>query len=499
VKALLTATALLSIGVIQIARFEHVQKDLFAAGESFVNAWADYDADGDPDLFVGFDGMPNRLYRNDKGTFVDAAAAAGVADTRPTRAAAWGDADADGDPDLLVGFTPSKDGASLLRLYLNQSGKFVDSTASAGLDVVTGAVRQPVWVDFDGDRDLDLFVAFRDKPNALFRNTGGKFVDVASEVGLADPRRTVGAVWFDHDEDGDLDVITGNMDGDPNGLFGYAEGRFTDVAEAVGVAWGGRTPSDKSNGTVRPCVADVNNDQHLDLFFANYGKNGLFLNRGKGKFEDVSAAWGIAIDARYDTCAFGDMDNDGNLDLYVNGTVTGGQSYRDFLFRNTGRAFEDVAPAEIGSPAGDHGAQWADFDRDGDLDLALTGVQKDAMHWLLRNTLATPPTTSAFFVRVLDEAGRATLAGAEVSLFINGSKVPLGKRLVDSGSGYNSQNDLPVHFAVPMVTQVYADVRVKRAVFEVVMSSVAIDLNKWRNRVFEIRVPQNPGSPKPKP
>lgn len=157
---------------------------------------------------------------------------------------------------------------------------------------------------------LDLFVALRDRANALFRNDGARFIDVATTVGLADTRRTVGAVWFDHDEDGDLDVITGNMDGDANGLFSYSDGRFTDVADVVGVAWGGRTPNDKTNGTVRPCVADVNSDGRLDLFFANYGKNGLFLNRGKGKFEDVSTVWAIDIDARYDTCAFGDMDND---------------------------------------------------------------------------------------------------------------------------------------------------------------------------------------------
>jgi hypothetical protein len=499
VKTTLVMLAAVAGGVAQVARFEHVQKDLFAAGASFVNAWADFDGDGDPDLFVGFDGMPNRLYRNDKGTFADAAGTAGVADARPTRAASWGDADADGDPDLLVGFAPGPEGSSVLRFYRNESGKFADSTLAAGLTVATGAVRQPVWVDFDGDRDLDLFVAFRDKPNALFRNDSNKFVDIAPEVGLADSRRTVGAVWFDYDEDGDLDVITGNMDGDANGLFSYTDGRFTDVAEAVGVAWGGRTPNDKTNGTVRPCVADVNNDRHLDLFFTNYGKNGLFLNRGKGKFEDMSATWGIAIDARYDTCAFGDMDNDGNLDLYVNGTVTGGQSYRDYLFRNTGKSFEDVTPAEIGSPAGDHGAQWADYDADGDLDLALTGVQKDAMHWLLRNTLTTASTAStsrAFFIRVVDEAGRSTLPGAEVALFINGSRVPLGTRLVDAGSGYNSQNDLPLHFAVPAVDRVFASVRIKRPGREAVLTSAAISLNEWRNRVHEIRVPEGAGSPK---
>ncbi|MBA3271315.1 MAG: VCBS repeat-containing protein, partial [Acidobacteria bacterium] len=223
------AIAALVAGAIQTPRFERTQQELFAAGGSFVNAWADYDSDGDLDLFVGFDGAPNRLYRNDRGQFADAAATAGVADARPTRAVAWGDADNDGDPDLLVGFTPGPDPAgpnpsdssratSVLRFYRNANGAFADDTDAAGLQVAVGAVRQPVWVDFDGDLDMDLFVAFRDKPNAMFRNDGGRFVDVAASVGLADPRRTVGAVWFDHDEDGDLDLVTGNMDGDANGL-----------------------------------------------------------------------------------------------------------------------------------------------------------------------------------------------------------------------------------------------------------------------------------------
>ena len=171
--------------------FEPVQSDVLGLGGALVNAWADVELDGDPDLFVGFGGAPNRLYRNDSGVLVDAAGALGVADARATRAAAWGDYDGDGDADLLVGFAPAD--ASVLKLYRNERTRFVDITAGAGLTRAGGAVRQPVWVDFDADGDLDLFVAFRDGPNAMFQNTGGRFEDRAPALGLDDGRRSVGA------------------------------------------------------------------------------------------------------------------------------------------------------------------------------------------------------------------------------------------------------------------------------------------------------------------
>ena len=127
----------------------------------------------------------------------------------------------------------------------------------------------------------------------------------------ADTRRTVGAVWFDFDEDGDLDVAVANMDGDANGLFRNDGAKFTDAAESAGVAWGGRAPKAAGNGTVRVCAADIDNDGRFDLFAANYGPLGFFSNRGKGTFDDRSAAWGIGIDSRYDACAFADFDHDG--------------------------------------------------------------------------------------------------------------------------------------------------------------------------------------------
>lgn len=428
--------------------FEPIQPELLGAGSTFTNAFADFDSDGDPDMFVGFDGKPNRLYRNDKGSFADVAAAAGVVDSRPTRAAAWGDFDADGDPDLLLGFTPVKD-ASVLKLYRNTAGTFTDTTTDVGLAVPTGAVRQPAWIDFDADGDLDLFIAYRDRANALYRNNAGKFTDVAPTLGLADPRRTVGAVWFDFDEDGDLDVAVANMDGDANGLFRNDGAKFTDAAESAGVAWGGRTPKAAGNGTVRVCAADIDNDGRFDLFAANYGPLGFFSNRGKGTFDDRSAAWGIGIDSRYDACAFADFDHDGKLDLYVNGTVTGGASWQDSLFRNTGSAFVDVTPPSIRRLQADHGVQWVDADGDHDLDLALTGARTDGMHLVMRNMLAAAEAGRGLHVKVVDAQGRSTRAGAEVRVFAAGTTRLVGARLVDSGSGYDAQSDVPVHVGVP--------------------------------------------------
>jgi hypothetical protein len=302
----------------------------------------------------------------------------------------------------------------------------------------------------DADNDLDLFVALRDRPNALYRNDGGRFANIAVSIGLADPRKSVGAVWFDYEEDGDLDLYVANQDGDRNGLFRNDGGRFTDVADSAGVAWGGRAPNEPTNGTVRPCAADVNGDGHLDLFAANYGRNGLLLFREKGRFEDVSKAWGIDTDARYDACAFADFDRDGRIDLYVNGTITGGISYRDALFRNTGRGFVEVTPDSIAALQADHGVQWADVDNDGDEDLALTGQRPDGMHYILKNASSEGgESRRSLTVRVLDASGRAVRAGAEVRVYVAGTRRLLGTRLVDTGSGYNAQNDMAVLIGFP--------------------------------------------------
>jgi hypothetical protein len=302
-------------------------------------------------------------------------------------------------------------------------------------------------VDIDADGDLDLFLALRDRPNALFLNEGGTFQDVAEAVGLADPRRSVGAVWFDFEEDGDLDLLVANMDGDANGLFRNQDGHFTDVAGEVGLDDGGRGLGDEAHGSVRPCVADVDNDGAFEVFFANYGPNGLFKEDAGGQWRNAAPELGLAIDGRYDTCEFGDFDQDGRIDLYVNGTVTGGTQYRDYLFRNAPEGFVDVTPPELLLDA-DHGVRWVDFDQDGAVDLSLTGATDSGMHHLLLNRTPHGARSNSVQVQVTDGKGARTRAGAEVRVYAAGTRTLLGTRLLDTGSGYDTQSSLPVHFGL---------------------------------------------------
>ncbi len=433
----------------QSPAFEPVQSELFSADGAQPNAWADYDADGDLDLFVGFRGRPNRLYRNDRGTFVDVAGAAGLADDADTRAAAWGDWDADGDPDLYVGFAAS---ASLPnRIYRNDGGSFVDVAAELGVRIV-GESRQPAFVDYDGDGDLDLFVGLRDQANRLYRNDGGRFLDVTEESGLGDPRRTVGAAWFDMDDDGDPDLFVANQNGDEDAFYRNDGGRFRDVAPELGMNQPGRS---EEQGSVGVAVADADGDGDLDVFVASYGPDVLWLNRGDGTWENAARGGALAGDHHSVAAAWGDLDNDGLPDLYVGTFLSGQPQVPDQLFRNLGSGrFEDVTPVPMLGEGASHGVSWADYDLDGDLDLALANNDAQGTHPLYRNLLPPDRAARGLEIAVLDGEGRWLRAGATVAVAAEAAPpdgaVPFrSARVVTPGGGYSSQDAAPVHFGVP--------------------------------------------------
>jgi hypothetical protein len=465
--------------------FEAVQPELFAAAGGQPNAWADFDQDGDLDLFVGFrQGLPNRLYRNDSGTFRDVAADAGVADTIDTRAASWGDYDADGDPDLYVGFTRKSQTPN--RLYRNDGkGRFTDVATRVGVDAV-GETRQPSWIDVDADGDLDLFVAFRDAPNMLFRNDGERFASVGKEMGVDDPRRTVGAVWFDFDTDGDLDVFVGNQNGDLNGLFRNDGATFVDVARELGMDAAGRAETSGSNG---PSVADYDNDGDLDLFVASYGPNLFYRNDGKGRFTEVAASLGVGGGDLATPSRWGDYDNDGWPDLYISSYVGKPVNERDYLFRNDRGRFADATPDVILKHGATHGVHWIDFDADGDLDLSLANNNPAGAHPLYRNLLPADRAWRSVQVAVVDANGRASKAGAEVRVYAAGTRTLVGTALVDSGGGYCSQNVSPVHVGVPDGGPVDVEVTTMGKSERRVTRVAAVRLAKGKARILVVKVP----------
>jgi hypothetical protein len=464
--------------------FELVQPDLFAASGGQPNCWADIDNDGDLDLFVGFKAdLPNRLYRNDEGTFVNVAADLGLADLADTRAAGWGDFNADGQMDLYVGF--SKRANLPNKLYRNDGGgrHFTEVAREIGVDVSGFETRQVSWVDYDNDGAVDLFVAFRDGPNALFHNDGARFRNVAATLGVNDGRKTVGAVWFDYDQDGRLDLFVANQDGDANGLWRNDGERFVDVAPRLGMD--GNVPGRiGSNG---PSVIDVNADGLLDLFVAGYGRNLLYRNDGRGRFTETAAAMGVQGGERATPSSWGDYDNDGRPDLYVSSYIDKPVNEKDYLYRHEGDRLADATPALLRTRGATHGVQWADFDGDGDLDLAVANNNPTGSHSLLRNLLPRDRMRRSLQVLVLDRQGRYTRAGSEVRVYAAGTRRVLGARLVDTGSGYVSQNAAPVHVGLGAAARVDVEVTCLTAAGRRVARVRDVDPQKWIGRPLVVK------------
>ena len=221
-----------------------------------------------------------------------AAAAAGLPVAGPeVRSLAWGDFDGDGDADLYAGVSRAEGELARNLVFRNDGrGGFMEVAADVGLMLLDADSRQSSWVDYDRDGDLDLFSAQRSGRNRLFRNEGGRFTDVGAELGLDDPRRTVGACWFDMDEDGDLDLFLANQEADKDAFYRNDGATFVDVAPQLGMHQPERTLAE---GGVGCTVGDYDNDGRLDLFVATYGDTLLYRNLGGGRFQEMAGESGV--------------------------------------------------------------------------------------------------------------------------------------------------------------------------------------------------------------
>ena len=440
--------------------FESVQTDLFSVPNSYSNAWADFDNDGDLDLAVSLGSGEVRLYRNDHGTLVSVGKEMGLpqagGDSYELRGLSWGDYDGDGFVDLLGGATQTE---HVTKVFHNAGGtRFVEVAADLGLTIPGRSARQTSWVDYDNDGDLDVYAADRQGKNKLFRNDGGKFTPVFADAGPTVFRSTVGACWFDMDGDGDLDLFLADQSGAADTMFRNDGNAFIDVAPQLGMTGPPRT---KDEGGVGCAVGDYDNDGRLDLFVANYGRNQLYHNNGDGTFTDVARPLGVDLENHAVSAEWGDYDNDGYLDLMVvayEGPVNQ-QRPANALFHNEGgKRFVNVLTKDSPLNVSDHGVQWVDYNNDGGLDLSVTrGYTTTGGHFLFRNTLPESVRKRSLEVAALDSKGRWSRFGAEVRLYDRLGKT-LGTRQVSTGGGYNSQSTIPLHFGLAKLEPVTVEV-----------------------------------------
>lgn len=330
----------------------------------------DYDGDGDTDVYMSlYDpasaSFKRFLYNNEMGRFTDVAAEVGIDHTGAETSAVFVDYDNDGFLDLYI----VREEGDLL-YYNAEKGVFKNVTADANIGSAGGG-NKALFFDLDHDGDLDLFEAC-DGENRVFRNNAdGTFDDYTEHTGLAGKDETsTDAAFGDFDDDGDIDLVVVSRSG--VALFSnQRQGEFREITAGSGL--------DEVKGINSVEVADYNNDGFLDLFFTSEeGKNtGLYKNMGDGSFslmpgnKDLFA--GLQNVKSYDSRIF-DFDNDGFLDIVIAGEAGPGQRGL-FLYHNEGiDEFKDVSSLLPETP--NFGKQIAlfDYNDDGDVDFLMAGV-----------------------------------------------------------------------------------------------------------------------------
>ena len=326
-------------------------------------AWADYNGDGFPDLFA-VNNNPNQsknnfLYLNNgDGTFTRVLDGPVVNDGGTSYGCTWGDFDNNGFPDLFVANYDENN-----FLYANNGDSTFTKVTSGRIVSDGGRSTGSAWADYDNDGWLDLYACNRDEANFLYHNNGdGTFTRITAGAIATDVDNSSGCAWGDYDNDGWLDLVVANS-GTPCCLY-HNEGNGTFTKITVGPVV---TDTSRCNGA---SWGDMDNDGDLDLMVAT-GLLGmyndlLYRNNGDGTFTKITDSPVVNEATWSGGSAWGDFDSDGDLDLFV-----GGYDGHNRLYENDGTGTFASIDTGIVVTDGNYtmGAGWADYDNDGDLDL----------------------------------------------------------------------------------------------------------------------------------
>ncbi|HHM21117.1 MAG TPA: hypothetical protein ENJ20_03740, partial [Bacteroidetes bacterium] len=413
---------------------------LSSAGDSWACAWGDYNSDGYPDLFVVSNDLnaSNELYLNDgDGTFTQINSGSIVTDTGPSTAASWADYDNDGDLDLYVG----NNIGYLNYLYRNEGGGTFTKIENDPIVSDYGYTHGVSWVDYDNDGYLDLFAAtyWESAFNLLYHNNGdGTFTKVTNNVVVNESSRSVMGVWADYDNDGWPDLFVANNNNQNNSLYhNIGNGNFekittgdivNDGGNSVGASWG-----------------DYNNDGYLDLFVANSTSyNFLYKNNGDGTFTKITSGAVVADEEPSHGSSWADYDGDGYLDLFV---TNDGQDNN--LYRNNGDGtFKEIDNDLTQDGDLSFGTAWADYDADGDVDLYVAN-RAGTENLLFENGKGSCLNWSC--IKLVGTRSNKSAIGAHVFAYANiyGQALTQMREVTAmSGGGIGGQNELTVHFGM---------------------------------------------------
>ncbi len=429
-------------------------------------AWGDFNNDGYDDLLL--DGAVLLKNKGD-GSFINITADAGIINMNGANGGIWGDIDNDGHVDFYT-FVTGKDNFD--RLWKNNGDEtFTDITMTAFPYPDIYPTEAAAWGDYDNDGFIDLYLANYEKPLAetierargnadrLFHNNGdGTFDEVTIITGtkLRENMCGRGVNWGDYDNDGDQDIYVSNYRLDPNLLWSNSgDGTFTNAAAEKGAE--GHETQGSYGHTIGSEWGDYDNDGDLDLFVSNLAhpryigysdKSMLLENQGPPhyKFKNQFSNSGIRFEETSAEPSLIDYDNDGYLDIYFTSVY---RNKKSFLYKGKGNGtFTDVT--WLAGVRGDNGwgNAFADYDNDGDLDLAVGGGEGLRLfrndgndnHWLHLRVTGAESNRSGIGTRVIlmpDE----TLSKGEGMDFMQ-------IREVQGGKGSGSQHSLPVEFGL---------------------------------------------------